>query len=97
MTVNGKTKWIALVVGILTMLTAGGTIVLRVLNVESKEESAAGRDAIKMELRGEIKAGEGRHEKHEESLHKIEKDLAVQGSDIRWVKNALKDAGYRAE
>lgn len=89
-------KWIGVLVGVIALLTAGSTLALRVLNVESRDEAKAAREAVRTELHHELDATESRHQKHEESLRKIEADVIEVKTDVGWIKGALRDGGYRA-
>ena len=90
MIVNGKRGWwIAALVGVVTLLTAGSTLALRVLNVESRDDSTAARDALRVEMYDEIQALDTR-------LRKIETDVATVETNVIWIRAALQDAGYRA-
>jgi hypothetical protein len=88
--IGGKrSTWIALTVGLVTLLTAGVPVMLRVLNVESRDDAVAAREAMKTELRGE-------NENMDLRLRKIEGDVAAVETHVIWIRAALQDAGYRA-
>lgn len=74
----------------------GPSLCVRVLDVETRAQAATSRDATRIELQGAIRAIEIRQEARGEKLSHIEKQIEVLNTNVTWIKEALRDAGYRA-
>ncbi len=88
--------WVGLVLGVITLLGAASAATIRLLGVETIEAAEKSRGELRNEIREDFSALEQAQRKDNEALRRIELDLTATRNDVMWIREALKDAGFRA-
>ena len=84
--------WLGLIVAGLAVLSAIASGSIKLLDLSTKPEV----EAIRSDLTIKIETVEQKSDMHDEKHDAALQTIPVMQNDVHWIKEALKDAGYRA-